>query len=140
MSYFLCSMPNGKTPGLDSFSTDLYRFVWSRIDQLVVNYLHYAYENHSLSKKDPCLSNYCRPITLLKTGAKALACRLKRVIKQCVGGYQTGFIANRFIWESIRFILDLISHANHTYLPGLLFFLDFEKALSALNGVLLTDN
>ena len=67
-----------------------------------------------------------------KIGAKALASRLKRVIKQCVGDYQTGFITNRFIGENIRFILDLINYANDTNLPGLLFFLDFEKAFDCI--------
>ncbi|KAJ8018114.1 hypothetical protein HOLleu_44073 [Holothuria leucospilota] len=59
----LCSMPNGKTPGSDGFSTDFYKFFWSRISQLVVNSLNYAYENHSLSNEQcrGVITVLCKP-------------------------------------------------------------------------------
>ncbi|KAJ8039679.1 hypothetical protein HOLleu_13759 [Holothuria leucospilota] len=146
----LFSMPNGKSPGSDGFSTDFYKKFWPSIGTFVLNSLNYAFELQMLSceqrrgiitlipkpEKDPCyIANY-RPIALLNTdykiAAKAIASRLKKVLSSLIGNTQTGFMSNRFIGENVRFVLDLIDYSNHNNIPGFLFFLDFEKAFDTL--------
>ena len=45
---------------------------------------------------------------------------------------QTGFIKNRFIGENIRLIDGVIKYTAAKNIPGLLLFLDFEKAFDTL--------
>ena len=68
-----------------------------------------------------------------KIAAKAIANRLKKVIPKLVNSDQTGFIKGRFIGENIRLINGVINFAAAKNIPGLLLFLDFEKAFDSLN-------
>ena len=68
-----------------------------------------------------------------KIGAKALASRVKRVIGMLIGDNQSGFIANRFIGENIRFVLDLLDYTKANAIPGFLHLIDFEKAFDSLH-------
>jgi len=92
-----------------------------------------------IPKKDaePDLIRNWRPITLLncdyKIAAKAIANRLKKVIPKLVNSDHTGFIKARFIGENIRLIDSVIHFAAAKNIPGLLLFLDFEKAFDSLN-------
>jgi len=92
-----------------------------------------------IPKKDtePDLIRNWRPLTLLncdyKIAAKAIANRLKKVIPKLVNSDQTGFIKGRFIGENIRLIDNVINFAAAKNIPGLLLFLDFEKAFDSLN-------
>ena len=92
-----------------------------------------------IPKKDaePDLIKNWRPITLLncdyKIAAKAIANRLKKVVPKLVNSDQTGFIKGRFIGENIRLINGVINLAAAKNIPGLLLFLDFEKAFDSLN-------
>ena len=45
---------------------------------------------------------------------------------------QTGFLKNRFIGENIRLVDSVINYANIKKIPGLLLFIDFEKAFDSL--------
>ena len=45
---------------------------------------------------------------------------------------QTGFLKNRFIGENIRLVDSVINYANIKQIPGLLLFIDFEKAFDSL--------
>ena len=45
---------------------------------------------------------------------------------------QTGFIKGRFIGENIRLIDSVICYAKEKNIPGLLLFLDFEKAFDTI--------
>ena len=89
-------------------------------------------------KKDtePYLIKNWRPITLLicdyKIAAKALANRLKKVLPKLVNSDQTGFMKGRFIGENIRLIDGVINSAEVENIPGLLLFLDFEKAFDTV--------
>jgi len=76
-----------------------------------------------IPKKDaePDLIKYWRLITLLNCGYK-------------IGNSdQTGFVKGRFIGENIRLIDSVIHFAGAKNNPGLLLFLDFEKAFDSLN-------
>ena len=45
---------------------------------------------------------------------------------------QTGFLKGRFIGENIRLIDSVVNYTAAKNIPGLLFFLDFEKAFDTL--------
>ena len=77
-----------------------------------------------------------RPITLLncdyKIAAKSIATRLKKVLPYLINNDQTGFLKGRFIGENIRLINSVIDYAEKQNIPGLLLFVDFEKAFDTL--------
>ena len=77
-----------------------------------------------------------RPITLLncdyKIAAKSIATRLKKVLPHLINSDQTGFLKGRFIGENIRLINSVIDYAEKQNIPGLLLFVDFEKAFDTL--------
>ena len=144
-------MEPDKTPGTDGLPADFYKLFWNDISDYLVNSINYAFGKGQLSviqrweiiklipKKDaePDLIKNWRPITLLncdyKIAAKAIANRLKKVIPKLVNSDQTGFIKRRFTGENIRLINGVINFAAAKNIPGLLLFLDFEKAFDSLN-------
>ena len=67
-----------------------------------------------------------------KIAAKAIANRIKNVISKLVNNDQTGFLKGRFIGENIRLIDGIINHTAAYDIPGLLLFLDFEKAFDTV--------
>ena len=77
-----------------------------------------------------------RPITLLnnnyKIAAKSIANRIKLVLPNLINHDQTGFLKGRFIGENIRLINSIIQYATEKNIPGLLLFIDFEKAFDSL--------
>ena len=91
---------------------------------------------------EPYLIKNWRPITLLncyyKIAAKALANRLKKVLPKLVNSAdQTGFLKGQFIGENIRLIDGVINFEEAENIPGLLLFLDFEKAFDTVEWVLI---
>ena len=144
------SMDSNKTPGTDGLPAEFYKIFWKDISTLLVSALNYAFESGCLSttqrrgviklipKKDAELfyiKNW-RPITLLNTdykiAAKALANRIKSVLPSIINNDQTGFMKNRFIGENIRLIDGIIQYAAKENIPGLMLFIDFEKAFDSL--------
>ena len=85
-----------------------------------------------------------RPLTLLncdyKIATKALANRFKPFLQKLISHDQTGFIKNRFIGENIRLIDGVIKYTAAKNIPGLLLFLDFEKAFDTLEWPFYTEN
>lgn len=79
-----------------------------------------------------------RPITLLNTNymykiaAKVIANHIKSVLPRLINKDQTGFMKGRFIGENIRLIDSIIRYAAENNIPGLLLFIDFEKAFDSL--------
>ena len=139
-----------KTPSSDGLPVEFYKVFWSDISDHLLNALNYAYHKGQLSvnqkrgviklipKKDaePYYEKNWRPITLLncdyKITAKAIANRLKNVISKIINNDQTGFLKGRFIGENIRLIDGIINHTESNNIPGLLLFLDFEKAFDTV--------
>ena len=84
-----------------------------------------------------------RPITLLNTdykiSTKAIANRLNSVIPKLINNDQTGFMKGRFIGENIRLIDGIIQYAAQHNVPGLLLFIDFEKAFDSLEWPFILD-
>ena len=64
--------------------------------------------------------------------AKVIADRIKPVLPSVINEDQTGFIKGRFIGENIRLIDYIISFCEKKNTPGLLLFVDFEKAFDTL--------
>jgi len=116
------------------------------LSSILINALDYAYNVGTLSvtqrrgiiklipKKDsdPHFIKSWRPITLLncdyKTATKAISNRIKAVIPKLINHGQTGFLKGRFIGENIRLIDNIINYTSQQNIPGLLLFIDFEKA------------
>ena len=146
----LKDMSLNKTPGSDGLPVEFYKVFWSDISDHLLNALNYAYHKGQLSvsqkrgviklipKKDtePYHVKNWRPITLLncdyKIAAKAIANRLRNVIPKIINNDQTGFLKGRFIGENIRLIDGIINHTESNKIPGLLLFLDFEKAFDTV--------
>lgn len=91
-----------------------------------------------LRKKDTesYLVKNWRPVSLLncdyKLATKAVANRLKLVLPKLIDNDQTGFLKGRFIGENIRLIDSVINFTAAKNIPGLLVFLDFEKAFDTI--------
>ena len=77
-----------------------------------------------------------RPITLLicdyKIATKSIASRLRKVIPRIINHDQTDFLKNRFIGENIRLLDSIINYTDTEQIPGLLLFVDFEKAFDSV--------
>ena len=126
----LKSMKYGKTPGSDGLPVEFYNVFWNKISDCLLNTIKYSYTEGKFStsqicwiiklipKKDaePYFVKNCRPITLLNSDYKIAA----------------NFLKGRFIGENIRLIDVLISHTVARNIPGLLMFLDFEKAFDSV--------
>ena len=90
------------------------------------------------NKPAKLLKNW-RPINLLncdyKIAAKSIANRMKKILPKIINNDQTGFLKDRFIGENIRLIDSIINknyYTNTEQIPGLLLFIDFEKAFDTI--------
>ena len=146
----LRDMESEKTPGTDGLPAEFYKVFWKDVSNTLISALNYAYETGKLSitqrrgiiklipKKDaePFFIKNWRPLTLLnsdyKIAAKSIANRLKPLLPDLINYDQTGFIRGRFIGENIRLIDSVICYAKENNIPGLLLFLDFEKAFDTI--------
>ena len=143
-------MEPDKTPETDGLPADFYKIFWKDLSPFLISAFNYAYDSGVLSitqrrgiiklipKKDSesyFLKNW-RPLTLLKCdykiAAKAIANRIKTVIPRLINNDQPGFLKGRFIGENIRLIDCIIKYASEKNIPGLLLFIDFEKAFDLL--------
>ena len=146
----LKSMQPNKSPGSDGLPAEIYKLFWKEIHPYLLNALNYAYRNGLLSvtkrrglitlipnknKAANLLKNW-RPITLLncdyKIASKCIASRIQRFLPRLIDNDQTGFLKNRFIGENIRLVDSVINYAKIEQIPGLLLFIDFEKAFDSL--------
>ena len=77
-----------------------------------------------------------RPLTLLncdyKIASKAIANRIKAFLPKLISDDQTGFLKGRCISENIRLLDSVIKYTEERKIPGLLLFIDFEKAFDTL--------
>ena len=153
----LKSMDPDKTPGTDGLPAEFYKLFWNDISIYLLSALNLAYESGCLSvtqkrgiiklipKKDvePFYIKNWRPITLLNTdykiAAKAIANRIKTVLPKLINNDQTGFMKGRFIGENIRLVDGIIQYAARHNVPGLLLFIDFEKAFDSLEWPFIFD-
>ena len=143
-------MKNRKSPGLDGYTTEFYKFFWNDISDFLIKSYNFSLEKGTFStsqtqglitcipkegKSKFNLKNW-RPITLLnvdiKIASAALANRIKPFLKSIISETQQGFIKGRYIGECTRLIFDLIEKVEEEDIPGLLLLIDFEKAFDTL--------
>ena len=136
-------MKNDKSPGLDGFTVEFFKFFWIDIGCFILKSLNYGYCTGSLSitqkqgvitcipkpnKSRFTLKNW-RPISLLnviyKLASAVISNRLKKVLDNLINENQKGFIAGRFLGENVRFIYDILFEAKKQNVPGLLLSIDF---------------
>jgi len=91
-----------------------------------------------IPKKDaePYFIKKWRPISLLncdyKIAAKVIANHFKQVLPNLIDNDQTGFLKGRFIGENIHLIDSVTKYTAAKNIPGLLLFLDYEKAFDTV--------
>ena len=143
-------MESNKSPGSDGLPAEFYDVFWNDINQYLLKALNSAYTKGLLSitqrrglitlipkknKPTNLLKNW-RPITLLncdyKIATKSIASRIRKVLPKIINNDQTGFLKGRFIGEIIRLIDSIINYTNIEKIPGLLLFVDFEKAFDSI--------
>lgn len=143
-------MKNGKSPGIDGYTTEFYKFFWSDLKKYLMKSYNFSFDNGHLSvsqtqgmitclpkegKSKFYLKNW-RPITLLNVDTKiisaAIANRIKPLLKTLISETQQGFIKGRYIGECTRLVYDLIEKTEEEDIPGLLVLIDFEKAFDTL--------
>ena len=146
----LKSMENSKSPGDDGIPVEFYKMFWKDIAKFYVNAINNAYKTGKLSTserrgiiklipKKNFITHYVknwRPITPLncdyKIASKAIANRLKAVLPSINNNDQTGFLKGRSISENIRLIEGILRYTEAEKVPGLLLFIDLEKAFDTL--------
>ena len=78
-----------------------------------------------------------RPISLsnvdLKIAFKALALRIKPVLKNMICLDQTAYIKDRYTGESIRLVQDIIEYVYREAEEAILFSTDIQKAFDSIN-------
>ena len=143
-------MTSEKTPGSDSLPCEFYKVFWNDLAEIQLNALNFSLETGQLSisqrrgivklipKKDAELipiKNW-RPLTLLncdyKIASKAIASGIKTFLPKLISDDQTGFLKSRCISENIRLLDSVIKYTEGRNIPGLLLFIDFEKAFDTL--------
>ena len=76
-----------------------------------------------------------RPISLVnvdtKIMTKIIASRIKNVLPDIIHPNQTGYVKDRFIGETIRSIYDVMDFTVKENIPGLMLFIDFQKAFDS---------
>ena len=144
-------MKNEKSPGLDGYTVDFFKFFWIDIWVFVLRSINYGYRTGFLSvtqkqgiitcfpKPNKCrynLKNW-RPIFLLnvvyKMASAAIANRLKLTLDYLIHENQKGFISGRFLGENIRLIYDVLFETKNRNLQGLILSIDFEKAFDTVS-------
>ena len=146
----LNSMSKNKTPGNDGLSSEWYLTFWNIVGKFVVKILNIGLRKGEMSSsqrqavitllekegKDRCKLKNWRPISLLnvdyKIASKVLSARICKVIPSIVHSDQSGFVKGRYIGESVRTIFDIMDFTKFYDKPGIMLFLDFEKAFDSL--------
>ena len=62
---------------------------------------------------------------------------MKHVLPNIISSDQMGFLKGRSIGENVRLLNSIISYSEHKNIPGLLLFVDFEKAFDTLEWTFL---
>ena len=148
----LNTFQNGQSPGDDGYTAEFYKQFFSLLGQDLVNSFNAAFDIGEMSvsqqrgvitllpKEDAnlwFLLNW-RPITLLNTdykiASKVIAKRIECVLPSTciIHPNQTSFMKGRYIEQNIRLINDIIQQTESQKIPGILLFLDFQKAFDTL--------
>ena len=138
-----------KTPVDDGFSIELYEAFLDLLGGNLLDCYNEAFHENQLSisqrgiislipKGEENLNEITswRPITLLnvdyKILAKIIATRIEPSLPSLIHTDQTGFIKGRYIGQNICLLDDLMNFTDVNKIPGILLFIDFEKAFDTL--------
>ena len=66
-----------------------------------------------------------------KIMSKVIAARIKNVLPNIIHHNQTGFIKDRYIGETVRSIFDIMELTVEENIPGLMIFIDVQKAFDS---------
>ena len=134
----LSKFPNGKTPGNDGLTPELYKKFWNLLGHLLTDSLNCSYLHGELSNsqkqaiirliekkgKDRRYIKNWRPISLLnvdtKIASKALALRLEKVLPFVINEDQYAYVKNRTIFDAVRSIDDIMEYTRINQVPGLM--------------------
>ncbi len=143
------NLKKGKSPGCDGITPEFYIKFWDTIKDLYMNMIKETQEKGELpytlrkailallfKKGDKTLLKNYRPISLTNYDYKilcfCLANRLQKILKNIIHDNQTGYIKGRYIGANARLIQDYFENCENFQIPGILLFLDFEKAFDSL--------
>ena len=144
------SFQTNKSPGNDGIPIEFYKRCWNLISQPFLESVSESFEKGEMSNsqkqavitliekkgKDRCLIENWRPISLLNVDAKILskviATRIKKVLPDIIHHNQSGYVSDRYIGETVRSIFDIMDFTDKENIPGLLIFIDFQKAFDTL--------
>ena len=145
----VCDLNENKSPGLDGFTAEFYKKIWSLIKDRYTDFINCAdqtsfstFKNTSVTtllykeKGDTDdLKNY-RPISLinvdLKILTKTLTNRLKEVLPSIIHFTQTA-VDGRRIDNTVHMLRDFVQLADAQNLESSFIFLDQEKAFNRVN-------
>ena len=86
-------------------------------------------------EKDHTFLENWRPISLVNVDAKimskVIASRIKNVLPSITHYNQTGYVRDRYIGET-RSIFDTMEFTDSENVPGLMIFIDFQKAFDSV--------
>ena len=117
----------------------------------MVNSFNEAYDNKEMSSsrrqavitliekkgKDRNYLENWRPISLrnvdAKIATKVIATRIIPVLPDIITSIQTGYVKGRFIGKAVRSIIDVVDYTKEQNIPGILLFIDFEKAFDSFD-------
>ena len=144
------SFQNNKTPGNDGIPIEFYRKFWQLISEPFTKCANECFEKSEMSwsqkqavitliekkGKDRFFLENWRPISLVnvdtKIMSKVIATRIKKVLPQIIHHNQSGFVKDRYIGETVRSIFDIMDFTAEENVPGLMIFIDFQKAFDTL--------
>ena len=140
----------GKTPGNDGIPVEFYK-TWNSVGVFMTEVFNHSFElGPMLSSqqqavitwigkkgKDRMFLENWRPVSLInidsKIATKVIPNRIRNVLPGIIHSNQSGFMKGRFIGETARSILAIITHTESLELPGVLLFIDLKKLLISLN-------
>ena len=140
------SFKENKSPESDGIPIEFYKRCWDIIKKPFIECVNESFVRGEMSNtqkkaamtliekkgKDRCFSENWRPISLLNVNAKimskVIAARVKDVLPNVIHSNQTGYVKDRYIGETVRSIFDIMELTDAGNIPGLLIFIDFQKA------------
>ena len=138
---------SNKAPGNDGIPIEFYRKLWPLISEPFIKCVNECFEKGEMSfsqkqavitlvekkGKDRTLLENWRPISLVnvdsKIMSKVIASRIKNVLPSIVHYNQTGFVKDRYIGETIRYIFDIMEFTVTENIPGLMIFYRFSEGV-----------
>ena len=147
----LKGMKNNKSPGLDGYSPEFFKFFWPQLGYFFLNCINECFINNRLTdsqtqglitcipkagKARNLIKNW-RPISLLNTTYKIISScltnRLRPLLCRIISHEQKGFLENRSISDCTRLMYDIIYECKVRKVNGLILLIDFEKAFDSIS-------